>query len=72
MNAALGDSAILSIVRISRFNWIVYVNRMDRKRNEGRAFNKIPQESRLRGQPKDRWWNCVQTAINNSMEESPS
>jgi hypothetical protein len=24
-----------------------------------------PQGSRLRGQPKNRWWNCVQTDINN-------
>ena len=72
VNAALGDWVMLSIVRISRLNWIGHVNRMDRKRKVSRAFNKIPQGSRLRGQSKNRWRNCVQTDINNSMEQSLS
>jgi hypothetical protein len=28
------------------------------------VFNNNPQGSRLRGQPQNRWWNCVQTDIN--------
>jgi len=27
--------------------------------------NNNPQASQLRGQSKNRWWNCVQTDINN-------
>jgi len=37
---------------------------MDRKIIVSQEFNSNPQGSRLRGRPKNRWWNCVQTAIN--------
>jgi hypothetical protein len=56
-----GDLDILSFVRISRLNWIGHVNRMDRKRTVIQIFNNNPHRSRLTGQPKNRWWNCVQT-----------
>jgi hypothetical protein len=59
-----GDLDILSFVRISQLNWIVHVNRMDSKRKVSQVFNNNPQGSQLRGWPKDRWWNCVQTDIN--------
>jgi len=36
---------------------------MDNKRKVSRAFNNNPQESRLRVQSKNRWWNCVQTVL---------
>jgi hypothetical protein len=29
------------------------------------VFNNNPQGSQLRGRPKNRWWNCVQTDTNN-------
>ena len=56
-----GDLDILSFVRISRLNWIDHVNRLDKKRRLSQIFNNYPQRSRLTGQPKDRWWKCVQT-----------
>ena len=34
-----GNLDILSIVGISRLNWIGYVNRMDRKRKVGQVLN---------------------------------
>jgi hypothetical protein len=36
---------------------------MSRKRKVSQVFNNNPQGSRLRGQPKNRWWNCVETDI---------
>ena len=62
-----GDLDILLFVGISRLNWIGRVNRMDSKRKVSPVFsNNNPQGSRLRGRPKNRWWNCVvQTNINN-------
>jgi hypothetical protein len=47
-----GNLDILSIVRLSRLNWIGHVNRMDSKRKVSQAFNNNPQGSRLREQPK--------------------
>jgi len=55
------DLDILSFVGISWLNWIGHVNRMDSKRKLSK--NNL-QGNRLRGQPKHRWWNCVQTVIN--------
>ena len=55
---------MLPFVRISRLKWIGHVNRMCSKRNVSKVFNNNPQGSRLRGRPKHRWWNCVQTDIN--------
>jgi hypothetical protein len=54
-----GDRDILSFVRVGRLNWIGHVNRMDSKRKVSQVFNNNPQGSRLRGRPKNRWWNCV-------------
>ena len=54
-----GDLYVLSFVRISQLNWISLVNRMDSKRKASQVFNNNPQGSRLRGQPKSRWWNCI-------------
>ena len=56
-----GDLDILSFVRVSRLEWIGHVNRMDSK---SKVFNNNPQESRLSGRQKNRWWNCVQTHVN--------
>ena len=61
-----GDSYILIIVRIIWLNWIGRVNGMGFQRQVSQVFNNNPQGSRLRGQPKHRWWNCVQTDINKS------
>jgi hypothetical protein len=58
-----GDLDILSFVRISRLEWIGYVNRMESKRTVSQVFNNNPQRSRPRGRPRNRWWNCVQTNI---------
>jgi hypothetical protein len=46
------DLDILSFVRISRLNWINYVNRMDSKRKVSQVFNNNPQGSRLKVRPK--------------------
>ena len=59
-----GDLDLLSFVRVSRLNWIGHVNRMDSERKVSQVFNNNPQGCRLRGRPKNRWWNCVQTGIN--------
>jgi hypothetical protein len=59
-----GDLDILSFIRISRLNWISYVNGMDSKRKVNQVFKSDPQGSRLRERPKNRWWICVQTDIN--------
>ena len=56
-----GNLDILPFVRTSQLNWIGCVNRIDGK---SQVFNSNPQGSRLRGWPKNRWWNCVQTEIN--------
>ena len=42
---------------------IGHAYRMDSK-GEVSQLNNNPQGSRLRGRPKNRWWNCVQTDIN--------
>lgn len=55
---------ILSFVRLSRLNLIGHVIRMDGKRKVNEIFNNIPWGNRLRGRPKDRWWDCVQTDTN--------
>jgi len=38
----LGDLGVLSFVRISRLNWIGYVNRMNNKRKVSQVFNSNP------------------------------
>jgi len=43
-----GDLNILSFVRISWFNWIGHVNRMDSKRKVSEVFNNNPQGSQLK------------------------
>ena len=37
---------------------------MGDKRKVGQVFNNDPHGSRLGGQPKNRWWNYVETDIN--------
>jgi hypothetical protein len=59
-----GDLNTPSFARISRLNWIFYVNRMDSERKVSQVFNNTPG-SGLRGQPKSRGWSCVHTDINN-------
>jgi len=59
-----GDLDIFSFIRINRLHWIGHVNRMDSKRKISQVFNNNPQGRRLIGRTKDRWWNCVQTDIN--------
>jgi hypothetical protein len=60
----LGDLDILSFVRINRLKWTGHVNRMDSKRKVIQVFNNNPQGHRLRGRPRNRWRNFVQTDIN--------
>ena len=64
INAAVWKLDNLSFVRISRLNWIGHVNRTDSNRKLSQVFYNNPQGSRLRGRPKNRWWNCVQAVIN--------
>lgn len=47
-----GDLDVLSFVRISQFNQIGHVNRMDSIRNLSQVFNNNTQGSRVKGQPK--------------------
>jgi hypothetical protein len=55
---------IFSFVRISRLNLIGRVNRTDSKGATNQVFNDNPQGSRLRGRPKNRWWNFEKADIN--------
>jgi hypothetical protein len=59
-----GDLDILSLVRISRLNWIGHVNRTGSKRKVSQVFDNNPQGSGLRGRPKNGCWNCVQADNN--------
>jgi hypothetical protein len=59
-----GNLDILSFVRVRRLSWIGHVDRMDNRRKVSQVFKNNPQGSRLRGRPRHRWWNCVQTGIN--------
>ena len=59
-----GDLFILSFVRITVWNWFGHVNGMDSKMKASQVYNNNPQGSQLRGRPKNRWWNNVQTDIN--------
>jgi hypothetical protein len=59
-----GDLDILSLVRVSQWNWIGHVNRMDSKGNVSQVFNNNSQGRGLRGLPKSRWWNFVRTGSN--------
>jgi hypothetical protein len=61
-----GDFDILSFLRVTRWNWIGHINRMDSKRKVSQVFNNNPQGGGLKGQPKSRWWNCVQTHVDQS------
>ena len=58
------DLDILSFVRVNRLNWIGHVNRMGSKGKLSQVFHNNPQGRRLRGRPKNRWWNFVKTDIN--------
>ena len=49
---------------LSRLTWIGRVNRIASKRQVSQVFNNNPQGIRLKGRPKNGWWNCVQTDIN--------
>jgi hypothetical protein len=51
------DLDILSFVRVNRLNWIGHVNRMDSNGKVSQVFHNYPQGRRLRGRPKNRWWN---------------
>ena len=55
---------MLCFVRMCGLDLTGHVNRMDGKSKVSQVFNNNPQESRLRGRPRHRWWNCVQTDIN--------
>ena len=58
------DLDTLSFVRIHLLNLIGLVNRMGSTRKVSQVFNNNLQESQLRGQLKNSWWNCLQTDIN--------
>ena len=59
-----GDVDTLSFAIISCLIWIGHFNRIDNTRKVIQVFKNNPQGNRLRGRPKSRWWNCVQTGIN--------
>ena len=43
--------------------WIGYVNRMDTTRKVSYVCKNNAEGSRIRGRPKNRWWNCELTDI---------
>jgi hypothetical protein len=59
-----GDLDTLPFVRISRLNWIGRVSRMGSNRKVSQVHNNNnPQGSQVRGQPKNRRWNCAPTDV---------
>jgi len=46
-----GDSYIISLVRISRLNWIGHDNRMVSNREVSQVLNNNPQRSLITGRP---------------------
>jgi hypothetical protein len=59
-----GDLDTLSFVRISWLHWLGHVNRMDGTRGISQVFNNNPLVCQLKGGPKNRCLNFVQTDIN--------
>jgi hypothetical protein len=59
-----GDLHTISFLRKRRLNFIGHVSRMDSKRKLNHVFNNNPRGRRLRGRPKNKFWNCVQTGTN--------
>jgi len=59
-----GDLGLLCFVRMCGLDLIGHVNRMDSKSSVSQILNNNTQGSRLRGRPRHRWWNWVQTDIN--------
>ena len=55
----LGDPDIVSNVRLDRLRWIGHTNRMSNNRKVKQIFKLQPQGTRLRGRPKNKWWDCV-------------
>ena len=47
-----------------KMNRIGLINRMTSITKVSQVFTNNPQGSRLVERPKNRWWNCVQTDIN--------
>lgn len=60
----LADLDVLSLDRTVRLNWIGCVSRMGSTRQVSQVFNDNPRGRRLRGRPKNRCWNCLQTDSN--------
>ena len=58
----LGNSDVLSFVRIRQLNWNGYVNRMGSKRKESQVSNNNPQGIR----PRNRRWSCVKNILINT------
>jgi len=46
-------------------SWIGHVYRMDSERKVSEICNNSPGASLLKGRPKNRRWNCVQTGVVN-------
>ena len=57
-----GDvSNLPSFVSVSRLDWIGHASTMDSKEKVNQVFDNKAQGSPLRGRPKNRRSNCIQT-----------
>jgi hypothetical protein len=57
------DVAIVTLIRVTRMNWMCHVSLMDDTKKVEQVFNSQPGGVRTRGRPRSRWWECVWTDI---------
>ena len=58
-----GDLDVISFIKLNRLRWIGHVSRMDANKKVHQVCYIHPQGKRLRGRPKNRWWDSVQKDI---------
>lgn len=50
-------------IRFQRLRWLGHITRMEASRKVKMVFNNNPDGTRLRGRPRNRWWNCVRADV---------
>ena len=58
-----GDLDVISFIKLNRLRWIGQVSRMDANKKVHQVCYTRPEGKRLRGRPKNRWWDSVQKDI---------
>ena len=58
-----GDLDVNSFIKLNRLRWVGHVSRMDANKKVYQMCYTHPEGKRLRGRPKNRWWDSVQKDI---------